>query len=50
MISPVRTPIPTRKPIVTPDIEPKRILPPDPLCPAQKERIVRRIKEPFAPG
>ena len=49
MVSPVKTPIPipTKRPIVTPETEPQRVLPPEPLCPAQKERITRRIKEPF---
>lgn len=43
--SPTRTP--TRTPEKQPSPEPERVMPPKPLCPDQKGRTVRRIKEPF---
>jgi hypothetical protein len=41
---PVETPVPVRTPVVDPMIDPDRRMNPDELCPAQKDRVVRRIE------
>ncbi len=40
---PAQTPVPVRTPTVNPATDPMRRIHPDELCPAQKDRLVRRI-------
>lgn len=41
---PGETPVPVRTPTVNPTTDPLRRIHPDELCPAQKDRLVRRIE------